>query len=367
MILKNKKGFILVASYMVIVVLIILGASFVSRNIGEMRIAEREKNFVQAFYLAEAGIDEAFARLRAFHSAEDPGEEGLGAGAYDYETIDLGEGKFRIVSTGSVGDINRTVTVEVQEDTYGRYLYFTDDEHFRWRWWRIPVWFITDDQLGGPLQTNSHLHISGSPVFTDPNFHQPVKTADSFITYMHGGPPDDNPDFQEGIQLGAEVVPMPSKALGLRTAAVQEGLMLTGPTTIVLNSDGTMDVTNAQQGWVNENMPLPANGALFVNGGDLTISGILNGRLSVGSNRNIVIANNLVYNQDPRVNPDSTDTLGLIAERDVVVSRDAPFDVEIDGSIMGLGNSFTVERWWQGPAKVPSRFTEELFKITVGP
>lgn len=57
--IKNQKGFILIAVYLVITVLVILGAAFVSRSLSEMRIAERAKNSMQAFYLGEAGIDQA--------------------------------------------------------------------------------------------------------------------------------------------------------------------------------------------------------------------------------------------------------------------------------------------------------------------
>ena len=112
-----------------------------------------------------------------------------------------------------------------------------------------------------------------------------------------------------------------------------------------------MNVTNNDRGWSNENMSLPDNGAMFVDNGDVTISGTLNGQLSIGTSENIVVSDNVTYNTDPRVNPTSTDTLGLIAERDVVISQSAPHDIEIDASVMALGESFTVENYWQGPPK----------------
>lgn len=359
--LKRRRGFILIASYMVIIVLIILGTAFISRSITETRIAQREGRFVQALYLAEAGIDQGLERLKQTHSAEDPAAADLGAGTYDYETISVGT-NFIITSEGSVGDVSRTVSVNVRRDSVARYLYFTDDEHFRWYGWRIPVWFITGDYLGGPLQTNSHLHISGDPIFSDPNSHQPVKAADNFITYMHGGPPSDNPEFQDGIELDVAPVPLPSKALQLRTDAVAEGYHFeasgASPAQITLNCDSTMTVTSTHH--TNETMPLPPNGAVFITGGDVEVSGALSGQLCIGTNRNVAITDDVTYCDDPRLNPDSADRLGLIAERDVVVSKDVPYhdynedglgDVKIDASIMALGNSFTVENWWEEPAK----------------
>lgn len=359
---KNKKGIVLITSYIVITVLTILGAAFVSRSISEARIAEHEKNYVQAFYLAEAGIDYALAQLRdgTLSGEKTASLENIGTYSCTWQRIGSSP-QWETISSGFVGDVERKVRVELQPDTFARYLYFTDDEHFRWYGSKLAVWFVTGDSLGGPLQTNSHFHISGDPVFSDPNFHKPVKSEDDFITYMNGGspinstsvsnPPRDNPDFQEGLDLGADRAPFPSKALELRTAAVHDGLMLTGPTTITLRSDGTMDITNPHNGWVNHNTTLPPNGALFVEGGDLSISGTLNGQLSLGTNRNIIITSNIIYNNNPRINPASTDTLGLIAERDVVISQGAPYNLEIDASTMALGNSFTVENYWQGPAK----------------
>lgn len=365
--LKDKKGIVLITSYIVIVVLTILGAAFMSRSISEIRIAEREKNYVQALYIAESGIDYAIKRLRdGVSSGQDSttlnDSTNNPIGYYNCAWNRIGtSSKWEATSSGFVGDTERKIRVELQPDTFARYLYFTNDEHFHWQWLKIAVWFTTGDLLGGPLQTNSHFHISGDPAFSDTSFHLPVKSEDGYITYMNGGwtinstapsnAPTDNPDFQEGLLLGADRAPFPSKALDLRTAAVHDGIMLTGPTTIVLKDDGTMDVTNPHQGWTTENIALPENGALFVNGGDLTVSGTLNGQLSVGTNRSIIVPDNILYNNDPRTDPSSTDTLAIIAERDVVISENAPYNLEINASVMALGNSFTVEEYWESPAK----------------
>ncbi|UCB56563.1 MAG: type II secretion system protein [Candidatus Omnitrophota bacterium] len=57
--LKDKKGIMLIACYLVVVVLSILGSAFLIRSVGEKRIAERERDTIKALYLAEAGIDDA--------------------------------------------------------------------------------------------------------------------------------------------------------------------------------------------------------------------------------------------------------------------------------------------------------------------
>ncbi len=368
--MRDKKGVVLIITYLLISVLLGFSAVFVFTSINERSTAERHIQQIKSFYLAEAGIDRSLEWLRSQPrppreiSPFNPfsGPQNLGGGSYNV-IIDPDDSnpenylkKYRIRSTGQMDSISSELEVEVRTDSYARYCYFTDDEHFRWYgWYRVPVWFVTGDRLKGPTQTNSHFHLYGSPLFSDR-----TKSADNYMYYFHDGyiysyPPDrptrDNPVFEQGIQLGTKPLGMPSKALDLRTAAVRGGLHLTGPTTILLKNDGTMNVTNSHKGWNNKNMFLPDNGALFVTGGNLYISGTLKGQLSVGTNRNVVVTSNITYNTDPRTNPESTDVLGLIAERDVVISRNAPYNVKVEASIMALGNSFIVENWWQPPAK----------------
>jgi hypothetical protein len=369
-IIRSKKGIILIASYLVIVILLIYSLIFVNRSISEKNITMRHKNLISIFYLAEAGLDRGLDWLRSQSSppsgtlAFDPlgGSQSLGEGIYSV-SIDPDDNnpgttlkRYKIISTATIGDLTKQLINEVRVDSYARYTWFTDTEHFRWYGYRLPVWFVSGDHLEGPTQTNGHFHINEDPVFAGN-----VKSSDNFITFFNNGnnidttatsnPPYDVPDFQQGISLGVDQIDMPSKALDLRTAAVHDGLQLTGPTTIVLNSDGTMTVTNSHEKWTDENMALPINGALFVDGGDVNVSGVLNGRLSIGTNRNIVVVNNITYADDPRTHPASDDMLGLIAEKDVVISQNAPYNVEVDASMLALGNSFLVENWWGIPVK----------------
>jgi len=62
--LRNEKGIVLITSYLVITVLIILGSAFISRSISEMRTAERERDSIQAFNIAEGGLEQAIYKLK---------------------------------------------------------------------------------------------------------------------------------------------------------------------------------------------------------------------------------------------------------------------------------------------------------------
>ena len=111
---------------------------------------------------------------------------------------------------------------------------------------------------------------------------------------------------------------------------------------------------------VNQPVSLPANGAMFVNGGNAIVSGTLDGQLTLGTSDDIIITGNIVYEADPTTNPASDDVLGLIAEENVILSATAPYNLTIHASVMAIDNpttaaaldgSFTVENWWVGPAK----------------
>ncbi len=154
------------------------------------------------------------------------------------------------------------------------------------------------------------------------------------------------------IQPYPQAIPFPGTVpTALINAAATGGSTFTGNTSITLVNNGTMQVTNAAAGLVNQNMPLPANGALYVAGGDVTLQGTLAGQLTIGASNNVKIANSVTYATDPQANPSSTDLLGIVAGQNVQVTATAPQNVEIDGSVMALGTSFTVENYNVAPAK----------------
>lgn len=363
---KHKKGSTLILSLVVIIALLIYAAAFISISINQSLIIDIFTRRTSAFNLAEAGLDNAIVWLRAQPSPPvgnnvNPwgGVQNLGGGSYSVTITDLGAvggsasiRRYRVSSTGTFGNMSRTLANYVQVDNYARYLWFTDREVFN----GTNVWFWSQDRLNGPTHTNGHFNIFGGPVF-----ESEVQSVDSYLRYFNNGnninstaltnPPYDLPNFQQGVGFGASTITMPRQALSLRAAASNGGIYLSGNTTVVLNNNSTMNVTNSRKGWNNRNMAIPANGALFVNSGNLTVSGTLSGKLTVGASGDVIIPNNIVYADNPRTNPASRDTMGIIAETDVVIASAAPTNLEIDAAAMALNTSFMRENWWVGPPK----------------
>jgi len=53
--IKDQKGMILITAYMVILILVVLGAAFIYRSTSEKNISDIEKNSIRAFNIAEGG------------------------------------------------------------------------------------------------------------------------------------------------------------------------------------------------------------------------------------------------------------------------------------------------------------------------
>lgn len=375
---KNESGLaFLVALVFVLIIALGVGAfMFFSSN--EIKMVRTQSDSTRVFYVAEAGIERGVEWLRSQSSpptaVHGPITEALTTTNYTANfkftvTPDtgnptppaLGTYRYAIDSDSSYGDATRSIqaTETIELNTFARYSYFTSHESYLVWWWHVPVWFTTGTYLEGPVHTNDQFHISGDPIFDGP-----VSSVATTIDYMHGGPPNDNPDFRQGLTLGADAVDISSLTNNsLKTAAASSnGYTFTGDTTVDLKSDGTIDVTNSNITPHKQNMSLPANGALFVDSGDLEIAGTLNGILTAGSSRDVIIVDDIRYNTDPRTTPSSTDTLALISERDIVVDKNASNsnpnkDLEVFASLIAIGQtptygdddgSFYVENYWTG-------------------
>ncbi|MDD5073130.1 MAG: hypothetical protein PHX64_01475 [Candidatus Omnitrophica bacterium] len=369
----HKKGFILIVAYSVVAVILILIAAYVARSVAEMRTAQREKDSLAALAAAETGIDYGFAWLKAQPTPPagtapifNPVITGvpkpaLTTGTYSVTVVPNASNptnwpkKYEIVSVGTSGDSTRTVYYEVQRDTFAKNIWFTNTESYG----PLDVWFVTVDSLDGPVHTNDSFNISGDPQFPDLIDLHPTQHHGPSINYMHPG--DDNPYFAQPVDFNADTIEMPDHddTEPLRNAAASGGRVFTGNTTITLNANGTMNVTNATGGYNNTNMPVPANGAIYVQNkldrwghiseyGYAKVSGTLNGRLSIGTNDDIIITGNVQYNINPQTNPNSTDTLGLIAEGDVVIKQSAcptNGNLTIQAAVMAMADSFYLEDW----------------------
>ena len=76
----NSRGIMLIVVLIIVALLSFLSAVMFSRMISEIRASQRHRESSEAFYLAEAGVDKAIAKLPGSTAAET--RVVLGSGEY---------------------------------------------------------------------------------------------------------------------------------------------------------------------------------------------------------------------------------------------------------------------------------------------
>ncbi|MDO8730251.1 MAG: DUF4900 domain-containing protein [Candidatus Omnitrophota bacterium] len=388
--LRGEGGFILITVYLLLAVFLVHATALITQSFADLRGAQRFQSAQQSFYLAEAGVDQALRWLQtqavppAFtnertiladgttqaQAAANGGDPGALTAANGWRP--LGEGFYRVsidpdnnnpasfmdryVLEGwgatwsrTAGGVDiatslRRTRLIVQSESFSRYAYYTNAE-------TSPsgglIWFRTGDVITGPTHTNGQFSINGSPVFNG---------AASSVSSTLNLAPGANPAWNGGLQLGVSppATPFPSAVPApiIAAAGSPQGRRFNGNTTLQLVNDGTMRVTNAAAGLNNSVQPLPANGVVYVQGGNVTLQGTLQGQLTVATDRDVRVAGPVRYATDPTVpNSSSTDLLGIVAGNNVIVNQVAYQNMRIDASIMAMNTSFTVQNYNSGSAR----------------
>lgn len=356
---KRESGFVLPYALGITLLIVMIAASYFTVVMTDLLRACRTADLIRAYYVADAGLANAFTQLTYNQNQAFPitssysVASGSLAGSYNVQKQGPqlaadGTYHYTLTSHGTYNGITKTLVLQLQTISFSSWGYISNTEI-------DPVWggnwYITGMITTGPAHTNGQFNMYGTPLFEGA-----VSQVASAVHYWIG-PPFDNPDFEKGLTVNAPVVSLPKTNQFLNsisTAARQtQGVYLSGNSTITFVQDGTINVTNTAKNWTNKNMPLPANNALFVHG-TATVQGVLKGRLTIGSDQDIVIGGSIVYQTDPRTNPSSTDLLGLVARNKVTVTDRGPYNIEVDGSIVALGNpnnmgntgQFWVKNFW---------------------
>lgn len=105
----NKRGSALLLSYFAITVLSIFSLAFVAKSISEAKMVRRNVASGQAFWIAEAGLNDALNNMRVSSSWEpDLNPVNYAGGTYLIQKVDIGSG-IELRATGSYDNINRYV------------------------------------------------------------------------------------------------------------------------------------------------------------------------------------------------------------------------------------------------------------------
>ena len=366
--LTDNRGNALVVTLLVTLALsgLVMGALLATQT--ETRLSSNSSLQQQAFYLTERGMEESIAFLSQLGQPI----QGSGAGGGPvvlFSDVAVGDGRYtawadhmdsnsgratRFIAVTVRGTLNgtgisRSMQVRLGQQNFSRYAYFTDIETSASGG---TIWFTSNDEFFGPVHTNDQMHIAGDPIF-----HEEASSGDSSVDYYNGGPPSDNPTFEQGLTLNAGNIALPPNTDLLRAKGqAADGLAFVGTAAIEMKVDpgtGLGYLAVKLNGGATVNYPLPANGVCYVTG-KVEMKGRLKGQLTIACDGDIEIMDNCIYDTDPRVDPTSTDLLGIVADGDVYMDGN-PYGANVDtadetvmAAIMALDESFTVENYSSG-------------------
>lgn len=361
----------------------------------EAGLTARRASKSRAFYLAEGGLTRGMLWIEAqaappegtatiFPFGEEP--ETAGHGTYTVIIVpDPTNGTaerpaYTIVATGSVNGHERTLELRVGLGQFTDFLYFTDREHEPGT--GAVVWYDSYDVLDGPLFTNDQISINGDPTFmynvasayggpddTD-GTHNPLFLYYNGDPFSHvesaagSNPPYDNPDFQEGFELGVPGVEYPDHNLtsDIEDLAEMVGLVIGGTNEIELSRIdsitglpmyGYVSYHKAGEPWTDVEIS-SINGLIYVSG-SFSVSGTLDGSLTIASNGSIWITDDVLYRDSDAdgPNPYCDDMLGLISGTDINIEMSTPnmTDCTIHAAMVALDNCFRADQWGTGPLR----------------
>lgn len=261
------------------------------------------------------------------------------------------------------------------------------------------------DVVDGPLHTNDALEINGTPLFkntaTETSWSATATPAPSALDHLWWG--TGAPDAAGNQPVSAPLVELPDSNQKLSDSALKYGCVYAGVTRItftgtsmkVLSPSTTTTKSGcfnaAQRGQTQTISPIPP--AIYVAptttgctygaigypvagestlgatpdhacaNGTAYVSGNLQGRTTLGADKDIIITGDLTYASDLASTPqvDGTDVLGLVANNDVWVYHPvdgsgnnllpAASEVHnIQAAVLSLQHSFLVQSWdWGAP------------------
>lgn len=235
----------------------------------------------------------------------------------------------------------------LRKDSFSKYSYFTDYEPSN-------IYFIWTDELSGPVHSNGRFNIAG-----DPTFNGMVTSPHDWHGYNGM---ENDPNFFGGEDFNADRRDPPSNySLNqLRNDASSGGLSFDNEVQLEFKEDGELFVrekTGVNQ-WGNpiysdHTVDLSMYNGVISSSEDISMRGTIDGQYTVHSNKNIRISGDIRYNKDPAEHSDSSDLLGIVSEKEVIIDEDAHrhegySDLTIHASIMALDKSFNAEDYSSG-------------------
>lgn len=299
--------------------------------------------------LAVAGANAALAKFYTDTSWSGPMHQSIESGAltgsFTVTMVNVGtyQRRLRSVSTyaaSGMGTLHDTVEVYFNTragSPFTQYAWFANNDG--------NVFWQNEDTVWGRAHANGNVHIAGSPVFMDK--HTSAKRYDP----PRPGTGTNQAIFKSGYESGVATIPYPTDLSIVINASNTGGKHYTHDISVNLvpgtglNNDGVAAVVDLSTG-AKDTVQLADAGfnGLLLSDGNVSVSGVLDGRLSVASLKNINVLDDCTYERNPRFGT-SDDQLGLIAANNVVIKDNTANHTgcQIHAAIFTLTGSLVAE------------------------
>ncbi len=395
----DEDGFAMLTVLLALLILSMLGSAVLTQTMASMPQVRHEQNYSASIAAAESGVDDFIARLYDdYNYGVDAATDSSNLALSQFVPVGPGSSSmfsYRVVAAskctgnpqiclevaGKANGVVRSVRVGLQPhgfldamdmDDYN----IVDPALYQPNGWSVAQttaycvyhaydsnpktggkgpasqcsglinYWVTGNVFNGPMESNDDFYICGTPTFNDT-----VTSGDPYSSrapyWKDPAGCTDNPKFNGGPIAGQRTVTFPPSIGQMSTFAAvgsSTGCLYTGPTAIQLNGN-TMtvvspDTKSTNPGCVGTNVPLPANGVIYVqdipgspdpnagscivkptwtgdpcNAGDAFVQGTVTNALTIYATNNIFITGNVGSDLV------GSNVLGLIAQNGVQINH----------------------------------------------
>jgi hypothetical protein len=401
--IKNKfknlnQGSILIYTIVVIFIFSLVMLSLVQYSTTQIRLTRSTISREQALQIAEAGVNYYQWRLAHFptdywdgNASTTPGpyihsytdkdtNEVLGSYSLEITPPAVGSTVTTIKSTGRTLDNptqSRIVTVRYGIPSLAQYAFLTNGD----------VWIGSDESVNGQFFANGGIRFDGTG-------NAPIISAKSTYTCQSwsgspcpatkngiwGSAPASTQSYWQFPQPNVDFASLTSDLATMKSNAQSSGIYVAPSSAqgylLVFKVNGTMDLwrVNSLKSPVNgmdvngtwrntsldynnktfiNNRAIPANGIIFIED-NVWVEGTVKGRAMVAAAKlpynaasapSVIISNDIVY-----AAKDGTNSLGLIGQKDVLISYGSPNNLEINAALIAQNGS-AQHYYWPGATK----------------
>ena len=200
---------------------------------------------------------------------------------------------------------------------------------------------IHDDEIDGRFHSNSQINISRSRG-VQPIFHGKVTTARRVDTSNSERFVRREEVFLGGLETRVRRIDLPRQFTSLDNLGsipAERVHRFAADAEITFRADGSFSWAYLKGEMSGHHIRLSDEPHYLLGdkGVSLRVSGVVNGKVLVYAPQDIVIGDDLLYADDPRLDPDSDDFIGLIADRYVAIAESrltGPGDVTVHAAIL---------------------------------